>query len=198
MYRFIKGAGIVALVTLNLPGRPGAAAELNIYSHRQPFLIKPFIDAYRAKTGTNINIVYASKGLAQRLQAEGARSPADVILTVDIARLYVYADKGLLASVKSEALLKNIPPHLRDPENKWFAFSKRARVIAIAKRTKDTSEISRYEDLADPKWRGRICVRPGSHVYNRALVASLINAAGIDGAQKWATGVINNLSLIHI
>ena len=194
LYRFIKGAGIVALVTFNLPGQPGAAAELNIYSHRQPFLIKPFIDAYRAKTGTNINIVYASKGLAQRLQAEGARSPADVILTVDIARLYVYADKGLLASVESETLLKNIPPHLRDPENKWFAFSKRARVIAIAKRTKDTSEISRYEDLADPKWRGRICVRPGSHVYNRALVASLINAAGIDEAQKWATGVINNLA----
>ena len=94
------------------PGRPSAAAELNIYSHRQPFLIKPFIDAYRAKTRTNINIVYASKGLAQRLQAEGARSPADIILTVDIARLYVYADKGLLASVESEVLFKNIPIHL--------------------------------------------------------------------------------------
>lgn len=190
----ISGAGIVALVFLTLPGRPSAAAELNIYSHRQPFLIKPFIDAYRAKTGTNFNIVYASKGLAQRLQAEGARSPADVILTVDIARLFVYADKGLLAPVKSEILSKNIPTHLRDPGNKWFAFSKRARVIAIAKRAKDTSKISRYEDLADPKWQDRICARPGSHVYNRALVASLIHATGIDGAQKWATGVINNLA----
>ena len=194
LYKFAQGAGIVALVSLTLPERPGAAAELNIYSHRQPFLVKPFVEAYQAKTGTNINIVYASKGLAQRLQAEGARSPADVILTVDIARLYVYADKGLLASVESEILLKNIPTHLRDPGNKWFAFSKRARVIAIAKRTKDTLAISRYEDLADPKWRGRICVRPGSHVYNRALVASLIHASGIDGAQKWATGVINNLA----
>ncbi|MEM9358839.1 MAG: extracellular solute-binding protein, partial [Pseudomonadota bacterium] len=86
-----------------------SAAELNIYSHRQPFLIKPFLEAYTKKTGTKINVVYASKGLAQRLQAEGSRSPADVVLTVDIARLWVYADKKLLAAVDSDVLKKNIP-----------------------------------------------------------------------------------------
>ena len=173
---------------------PAQAAELNIYSHRQPFLIQPFLDAYKKKTGTKINIVYASKGLAQRLQAEGARSPADVILTVDIARLFVYADKDLLATVNSEVLNKNVPAHLRDPGNKWFAFSKRARIVAVSKRAMDAAEIQRYEDLADPKWKGRICSRPGSHVYNRALVASMIHAVGVKAAEAWSKGVVENLA----
>tara|TARA_Y100001934_G_scaffold272886_1_gene362084 strand:+ start:100927 stop:102936 length:2010 start_codon:yes stop_codon:yes gene_type:complete len=186
--------GMAVLFGLVILSTSVAAAELNIYSHRQPFLIKPFLDAYKAKTGTKINIVYASKGLAQRLQAEGTRSPADVILTVDIARLYVYADKNLLAPVESEILIKNVPAHLRDPGNRWFAFSKRARVVAVSKRMKDARFIIRYEDLADPKWRGRICSRPGSHVYNRALVASMINSNGVMGAQSWAQGVFDNLA----
>ncbi len=170
------------------------ASELNIYSHRQPFLINPFIEAYQAKTGVKVNIVYASKGLAQRLQSEGERSPADVILTVDMARLNVYLDKGLLAPVQSEILLKNVPAHLRDPNNKWFSFSKRARVIVLSLKSKDTVVIKKYEDLIDSKWKGRICVRPGSHVYNRALVASLINAGGIEFAENWASGLIKNLA----
>ena len=170
------------------------AAELNIYSHRQPFLIEPFIKAYAKQTGTNVNIVYASKGLAQRLQAEGARSPADVILTVDIARLNVYADKKLLAQVNSKTLQANVPDHLRDPDNRWFAFSKRARVVVVSKEATDAQKITRYEDLTDPKWKGRICARPGSHVYNRALIASLINASGEAGAEKWARGVYDNLA----
>jgi len=167
---------------------------LNIYSHRQPFLIKPFLDAYQKETGTKINIVYASKGLAQRLQAEGARSPADVILTVDIARLYVYADKKLLQSAESAILKANIPQHMRDPGNRWFAFSKRARIIAVSKRAKDVGQIKRYEDLANPKWKGRICSRPGSHVYNRALIASVIYTSGQSKAEEWAKGVVANLA----
>jgi iron(III) transport system substrate-binding protein len=167
---------------------------LNIYSHRQPFLIEPFIEAYKKQTGTDVNIVYASKGLAQRLLAEGERSPADVILTVDIARLHVYADKDLLAPVDSEVLKKNIPPHMRAPDNRWFALSKRARVIAVAREAKDTHAIETYEDLADPKWKGRICVRPGSHVYNRALVASMIDAHGMEETEKWAKGLVDNLA----
>jgi iron(III) transport system substrate-binding protein len=186
--------GIVFCLCFAVFGSSAAGAELNIYSHRQPFLIKPFIDAYEAKTSTKINIVYASKGLAQRLQAEGSRSPADIILTVDMARLNVYADKGLLAPVKSEILTRNVPKHLRDPRNTWFAFSKRARVIVIAKRAEDTASITRYEDLADPKWRGRICARPGSHVYNRALIASMINAEGAVAAENWAEGLMENLA----
>lgn len=190
--RFIIGACLFSVIV----AQPSItkAGELNIYSHRQPFLIAPFINAYREKTGTKINIVYASKGLAQRLQAEGARSPADVILTVDIARLHVYTDKKLLAQVHSDTLGKNIPAHLRDPNNRWFAFSKRARIIVVSKVAGETQRIKSYEDLADPKWRGRICSRPGSHVYNRALVASLINASGEIEAERWAKGVYENLA----
>ncbi len=182
-------AGIMAQST-----QSKAAGELNIYSHRQPFLIEPFLDAYTKKTGTKINVVYASKGLAQRLLAEGERSPADVILTVDIARLSVYADKDLLAPVHSEVLLENVPPHLRASDNRWFAFSKRARVIVVSKAAGDANTIKTYEELVDEKWRGRICLRPGSHVYNRALVASFINADGVAAAEKWARGLIANLA----
>ena len=176
------------------PVNTAIGATLNIYSHRQPFLIKPFLKAYTAKTGTKINVVYASKGLAQRLLVEGRGSPADVILTVDIARLTVYADKDLLAKVDSKILKNNIPSHLRDAQNRWFAFSKRARVIAVSKRAKDAGKIARYEDLTDPKWRGRICVRPGSHVYNRALTSSMLNALGPEGAHKWVKGLVANLA----
>jgi iron(III) transport system substrate-binding protein len=186
--------GLTLTVVLTGFSVPVWSNELNIYSHRQPFLIKPFLKAYMKKSGTEINIVYASKGLAQRLQAEGRRSPADIILTVDIARLYVYADKKLLASVDSSILKTNIPSHLRDPNNRWFALSKRARVIAVANRAADTLGIRRYEDLTDPRWKGRICARPGSHVYNRALIASLINSGTTESAEAWAKGLVNNLA----
>jgi iron(III) transport system substrate-binding protein len=168
--------------------------ELNIYSHRQPFLIKPFIDAYSAQTGIKVNIVYASKGLAQRLEAEGERSPADLVLTVDMARLNVYADKNLLHPVESSILKANIPKHLRDPDNHWFAFSKRARVIVVAKRAKDAQLIKNYEDLVNQKWNGRLCARPGSHVYNRALIASFINKNGVSVAEAWSHGIVKNLA----
>ncbi len=174
---------------------PGARSqELNIYSHRQPFLINPFIKAYEERTGVQANVVFASKGLAQRLQAEGPRSPADVVLTVDIARLHTYADKDLLASVESDVLTRNIPAHLRDPGNRWFAFSKRARVIVVSQKAEDGASIRNYEDLAHPRWKGRVCARPGSHVYNRALVASFIESGGEDAAQAWAQGVMDNLA----
>ena len=172
-----------------------AASELNIYSHRQPFLINPFLDAYkRDKPDLKINIIYASKGLAQRLKAEGKRSPADIILTVDMARLNVFADKDLLQPVKSKILLSNIPDHLRDSTNRWFGLSKRARVIVTANRAKDTKSISRYEDLSNPKWKGRICARPGSHVYNRALVSSFIHHFGIKIADTWSRNLVSNLA----
>ena len=200
-------------VTLHRPGRrPGllanvlvvalavwpaliqAADEINIYSHRQPFLIEPFLDAFEAETGIQTNVVFASKGLAQRLQAEGERSPADVVLTVDIGRLHVYADKDLLAPIDSAVLQRNIPSHLRDPENRWFGFSTRARVVAYSRSRVDAGQIQRIEDLADPKWKGRICSRPGSHVYNRALLSSIIAANGEAAAESWARGLVENLA----
>ena len=170
------------------------AKILNIYSHRQPYLLKPFIEAYTKKTGVKLNVVYSSKGLAQRLAAEGANSPADLILTVDIARLYRYEDLGLLAKIDSKILNEKIPPYLRSKNNTWFGLSKRTRAIAISRERINSGQVLRYEDLADPKLKGKICSRPGSHVYNRALMASMIAAKGENDAEKWAKGLVSNLA----
>ena len=171
-----------------------AANELNIYSHRQPFLIDPFLKAFTEKTGIETNVLYSTKGLAQRLKAEGENSPADVILTVDIGRLYIYRDLDLLSTVQSQKLEANIPEHLRSIDNTWFGLSKRSRIIVTSKKRVAPGEITTVEDLADPKWEGRICVRPGSHVYNRALMASMIAAHGVEEAEKWAAGLVANLA----
>ena len=170
------------------------AKSLNIYSHRQPYLLKPFIEAYTKKTGIKLNVVYSSKGLAQRLAAEGANSPADLILTVDIARLYRYEDLNLLAKIDSKILNEKIPPYLRSKNNTWFGLSKRTRAIAISRERINSGQVLRYEDLADPKLKGKICSRPGSHVYNRALMASMIAAKGENAAEKWAKGLVSNLA----
>ena len=170
------------------------AKSLNIYSHRQPYLLKPFIEAYTKKTGVKLNVVYSSKGLAQRLAAEGANSPADLILTVDIARLYRYEDLSLLAKIDSKILNEKIPPYLRSKNNTWFGLSKRTRAIAISRERINAGQVLRYEDLADPKLKGKICSRPGSHVYNRALMASMIAAKGENAAEKWAKGLVSNLA----
>ena len=169
-------------------------AEVNIYSHRQPFLINPFLEKFTEDTGIKANIVYATKGLAQRLKAEGKNSPADVILTVDIGRLYIYDDLDLLASIDSDILDKNIPANLKSPENKWFALSKRSRIIVTSKERVGKGQITKIEDLADQKWKGKICSRPGSHVYNRALMASLILSLGEKAAEEWAKKFVDNLS----
>jgi len=170
------------------------AKILNIYSHRQPYLLKPFIEAYTKKTGVKLNVVYSSKGLAQRLAAEGANSPADLILTVDIARLYRYEDLDLLAKIDSKILNEKIPSYLRSKNNTWFGLSKRTRAIAISRERINSGQVLRYEDLADPKLKGKICSRPGSHVYNRALMASMIAAKGENNAEKWAKGLVSNLA----
>ena len=169
-------------------------AEVNIYSHRQPFLINPFLEKFTKETGIKTNVVYATKGLAQRLKAEGKNSPADVILTVDIGRLYIYDDLDLLASIESDVLDKNIPANLKSPENKWFALSKRSRIIVTSKERVGKGQITKIEDLANQKWKGKICSRPGSHVYNRALMASLILSLGEKAAEEWAKKFVDNLS----
>ena len=170
------------------------AKSINIYSHRQPYLLKPFLDAYTLKTGVKFKTVYSSKGLAQRLAAEGKNTKADMILTVDIGRLYRYQDLNLLASINSSILEKKIPSYLRSEDNTWFGLSKRTRVIAVSKNRIKSKEISTFEELVDPKWKGKICTRPGSHVYNRALMASIIAAHGKSKATQWAKGLVNNLA----
>jgi len=168
--------------------------EINIYSHRQPFLINPFLELFTEETGIKTNVIYSKTGLAQRLKAEGENSPADVILTVDIGRLYIYDDLDLLASVNSAKLINNIPVYLRSPDNTWFGLSKRARVIAVNKNKISDGDILRIEDLADKKWKGKICSRPGSHVYNRGIMASVVAALGEKKAEEWAKKLVSNFA----
>lgn len=185
---------VFGLVLLVFSVQDVVAEELNIYSHRQPFLIQPFLEAFTEKTGIKTNVLYSSKGLAQRLRAEGKNSPADVVLTVDIGRLYIYRDLSLLAKVKSDKMLENVPSYMRAADNTWFALSKRSRIIVTAKDRVQPGEIRNIEDLADPKWKGRICSRPGSHVYNRALMASVIAHHGAEKAEEWALGLVSNFA----
>ena len=171
-----------------------AAEKINIYSHRQQVLIQPFLDAFTAKTGIETNVVYSSKGLAQRLKAEGPASPADVILTVDIARLSEYADLDLLASIDSSILRANIPSRLLSEDNRWFGFSERARILVTSKTRVVEGTVLDLEYLAKLEWKGRICSRAGSNDYNRALVASMIAAHGEAATETWARGVVDNLA----
>jgi iron(III) transport system substrate-binding protein len=189
--RFVR---LITFLIIIMILQPANSAEINVYSHRQPFLINPFLEAFTKKTNIKTNVVFASKGLVQRLLAEGAASPADVVLTVDIGRLRQYADKDLFAPFVSEKLQSVIPAHLRSRNNTWFGFSKRSRVIALNKSLVGKEQITRFEDLADPKWIGKICTRPGSHVYNRALMSSIIEANGFDAALAWAEGLVSNLA----
>lgn len=170
-------------------------ADINIYTHRHydsdKILFKKFTDI----TGIEVNVIKGSADqLIQRLQSEGNNSPADILLTVDAGRLVRAKDMGLLEPVSSKILTKNIPEMMRDSENHWFGLSVRARVIAYAKDRIKENELSTYEDLADPKWRGKIVVRSSNNIYNQSLLASLINENGSKKALKWAKSVRNNMA----
>jgi iron(III) transport system substrate-binding protein len=173
---------------------PAVAEEVNVYSYRQPELIKPLTDAFTAETGIKVNVAYLQKGMIERLQAEGDRSPADVILTVDISRLAGVVNAGLTQPVESETLYKNVPADYRDPENHWFGLTTRARIVYASKDRVADGEVTTYEDLADPKWAGRICTRSGTNAYNVALTSAVIHHHGEEGAQSWLEGLKSNLA----
>ncbi|PTW50118.1 Fe(3+) ABC transporter substrate-binding protein [Rhodovulum kholense] len=173
---------------------PTAQADVNIYSYRQPELIQPILDAFTEDTGIATNIAFLNKGMVERLQAEGSRSPADIILTVDVARLAEAVDAGVTQAVDSDTLIEKIPAAFRDADNHWFGVTTRARIVYAAKDRVDPSEITTYEDLADPKWKGRICTRSGTHAYTLALVAAMIHHHGEDATKTWLEGVKANLA----
>jgi len=190
----LKRLFIVMIMAFMMPISSGLAAELNVYSYRVPQLLQPFLDAYTAETGTQFNVVHAPKGLAQRLQSEGAGSPADVVLTVDISRIAELENMGLLSPLNSDVINQRVPAHLRDDGGTWTALSTRARVIVVSNTRVQEGEITRIEDLAKPEWKGRICSRKGSHVYNRALLASLVVHLGEEAAEDWAKAYVDNLA----
>lgn len=167
------------------------AAEVNLYTTREPGLIKPLLDTFTQSTGITVNTIMLKDGLAERVASEGESSPADVLMTVDFGNLYDLAEKGLTQPIKSTVLETAIPAQLRDPEGNWFALSQRARVL-YANKDLDLTSFN-YEDLADPKWKGKICIRSGQHPYNTALFASYIVHHGKAETEKWLQGVKDNL-----
>lgn len=184
----------LAAIALTLCPLNVSAQEVNIYSHRQPELIKPLIDAFTEETGITVNIAFVGKGITERLIAEGRRSPADLVLTVDISRLSDIADAGVTQPVDVPQLRANIPATLRDPDGHWFGLTSRARIIYASKTRVAPEDITTYEDLTDEKWRGRLCVRSGLNDYNVALVAAMIAHHGEAETKNWLRGIKANLA----
>ena len=185
-------------IMLSLPllaiALPAVAQEVNVYSHRQPELVQPLFDAFTKETGIAVNVAFVDKGMVERLVSEGSRSPADLVMTVDIARLAEIVDAGVTQPVESDVLSANIPAEFRDPDNQWFGLTSRARIVYASKERVADGEVTTYEDLADPKWQGRICTRPGTHDYNLGLMAGIIAHDGEEAAKAWATGLRANLA----
>ncbi len=170
------------------------AAEVNIYSSRQPQLIDPILDAFTAETGIGTNVVFLKSGIIERLKAEGKRSPADIILTTDIANLSATVNAGVTQAVNSDVINANVPSTYRDPEGNWFGLTMRARIAYTSKDRVLDGELTSFEELADPKWAGRICIRSGLHDYNIALLSAMISHHGEQEAAAWLDGVKANLA----
>jgi len=166
---------------------------VNIYSYRQPELIEPLLSAFEEETGIETQVISLSDGILERVQAEGANSPADVLLTVDIGRLSGFKEGDITQAVESETINQNIPSQYRDPDNNWFGLTMRGRVVYASKDRVEQDSIT-YAELADPKWEGLICTRSGQHVYNIALFASIVAHEGEDAALEWLEGLKSNLA----
>lgn len=178
-----------------LAAHAATAAEVNIYSARQEYLIKPQLDAFTEATGIKVNLVTGKADeLMQRLRAEGRNSPADMFFTVDAGNLGEAKEMGLFQPVSSPVLEKAIPAHFRDPEGYWFGLGVRARLVFYARDRVDPATLSTYEQLADPAWKGRIAIRSSSNIYNQSLLASMIHHHGEAKAEEWAAGIVANMA----
>ena len=183
----------IALIAL-LFASPALADEVNIYSHRQPELIQPLLDQFTADTGIDVNVAFVDKGMAERLKAEGDRSPADLVLTVDIGRLIELVDADVIQPVDDPVLKANIPAEYRDPANMWFGLTTRSRVVYASKDRVKPGEVTTYEDLANPKWKGRICMRSGLADYNVALTAAYLLHHTPEETKTWLLALKANLA----
>ncbi|MDQ8023471.1 MAG: extracellular solute-binding protein [Moraxellaceae bacterium] len=168
------------------------ANEINLYTTREPGLVKPLLDAYTAKTGVKVNTVFLKDGLPERVASEGDKSPADVLMAVDINALVDMQEKGVTQPIKSAALEAAVPANLRDANGNWFALSMRARTLYTVKTGGPASFT--YEELADPKYKGKVCIRAGQHPYNTALIAHMIVKDGEAKTEQWLRGVKANLA----
>lgn len=181
-------------LAITLAATPALADEINVYSYRQPELIAPLTEAFTAETGIAVNVAFLNQGMVERLQAEGDRSPADVVLTVDIARLNELVEAGVTQPLSSQTLSDNVPAALHGPDGQWWGVTTRARIVYASKERVADGEVTTYEDLADPKWKGRICTRSGTHDYNVALVSAMLHHHGEEYTRTWLEGVKANLA----
>ncbi|MFK7996204.1 MAG: Fe(3+) ABC transporter substrate-binding protein [Granulosicoccus sp.] len=196
MFRFsIKAMAVsIGASLLVSMGTVSADGSVNVYSYRQPFLIKPMFDVFTRETGIEVNTVFAKKGLVERLENEGENSPADLIFTVDIGRLDGAVKAKVTQAVQSDILESNIPEEFRDPDGQWFGLTNRARLIVTSKDRMAEGTITTYEDLAKPEFAGKICTRSGKHQYMTALIASVIAHTDESQAESWLNGVKSNLA----
>ena len=181
-----------AAVLLQAGALAAGAEELNLYTTREPKLVEPLLEAFTAETGIDVNTIFLKDGMPERVEQEGEASPADVLMTVDIGNLVDLVDRGLTQPVDSAVLAEAIPENLRDKDGNWFALSLRARALYAAKELDLTS--FKYEDLANPEWKGKVCIRSGQHPYNIALTAAYITHHGAEETKAWLEGVKANLA----
>jgi iron(III) transport system substrate-binding protein len=188
----LLSAAFIALASLSAIA---SADTVTVYSARNEQLLKPLLDRYSKETGTEIRLMTANEGaLLARLNAEGASTPSDVLITVDAGNLWLAAQQGQLRPLNSTVLQKNIPAHLRDPDNQWFGLSVRARTIVYSKSAVRPAELSSYEDLAQPKWKGKLCLRTSKKVYNQSLIAMMITEIGEAKTEEIVRGWVANLA----
>jgi len=186
----LRGLALAGAAVLSLPAF--AADEVSLYTTREPKLIQPLLDAFTKESGIKVNTVFVKDGLLERVKAEGDKSPADVLMTVDIGNLLDLVDGGVTQPVASKTLNDVVPANLRGSDGSWYALSLRDRVLYVEKDLPVSS--FRYEDLADPKWKGKVCIRSGQHPYNTALIAAMIAHDGAEATEKWLRGVKANLA----
>lgn len=198
MKKFLKFGFLLALITLFASCGGNSSADknvVNVYTHRHYKADDELFSQFTEETGIKVNIVNASADeLIQRLETEGEASKADVLITVDAGRLYRAQTKDLLQPVQSEILKANIAPEFREENGYWYGMTYRARIIAYAKDRVNPEEIKNYEDLADPKWKGKVLIRSSENIYNQSLLASIIVADGEEAAKDWAKGVVANMA----
>lgn len=197
--KFVSSIGAFAAISVVSLLPTSVFAEesglVNVYSARKEALIKPMLERFTKETGITVNLVTGkADALLKRLEVEGSASPADLFVTVDAGRLHRAKEAGVLQVSGSDKLNQAIPKSLRDADGYWYGMSQRARTIFYVKDKVNPTELSTYEDLADPKWKGRICVRSSSNIYNQSLVASMIDAIGVEKTEVWAKGLVKNFA----
>ncbi|MBU1308567.1 MAG: Fe(3+) ABC transporter substrate-binding protein [Gammaproteobacteria bacterium] len=194
----VKALSLVgaAVVTALCNLAAAEASEVNVYSARQEELIKPLLDKFSAQTGIKVNLITGKPDeLISRMASEGRNSPADLLISTDVGRLYRAKQQGVLQAITSDVLSSTIPAEMRDPSGQWFGLTMRARPILYVPGKVDPKDLSTYEALTSPQWKGRICIRSSDNIYNQSMTASLIAHDGAEKAESWAKGLVANFAM---